>query len=335
MKYLQSQITELICPRCKNESLDFNNDVICCQNCQQQYEINNKIPLLFWPEDIDAPSGNITNLVKAFYEENPFPNYNDLDSVGSLMQKAKEGIFAKVLDEQLPFGIKVLECGCGTGQLSIFLSIANRTVFGVDMCLNSLKLGQAFKEKYELQRVNFLQMNIFQPIFKPESFHVVISNGVLHHTHNPKLAFSSIAKLVKPGGYIIIGLYHKYGRIWTDVRRLIFNLTGDKFKFLDPRIVDVNLNERKRHTWFMDQYKNPNEYKHTIGEVMVWFAENGFSFVNSIPKSGLGKKFSPDEKLFVAQSPGNALERFLVESSMIFTNSKEGGFFIMIGKKEG
>ena len=87
--------------------------------------------------------------MKAFYEENPFPNYDDLDSVGSLMQKAKEGIFAKVLDEQLPFGIKVLECGCGTGQLSIFLSIANRSVFGVDMCLNSLKLGQAFKEKYE------------------------------------------------------------------------------------------------------------------------------------------------------------------------------------------
>jgi len=45
-----------------------------------------------------------------------FPNYDDLDSVGSLIEKARRGVFAKLLDDQIPFGAHVIECGCGTGQ---------------------------------------------------------------------------------------------------------------------------------------------------------------------------------------------------------------------------
>jgi ubiquinone/menaquinone biosynthesis C-methylase UbiE len=336
MKYTQDIMDMLICPNCYSTGvLEVDFDLMQCKNCQQTYPIANNIPLMFWSDKERQSQDNVTHSVKAFYEENPFPNYDDFDSVSSLMQKAKTSIFAKMLDEQLPFGIKVLECGCGTGQLSNFLSIANRQVIGVDMCLNSLKLGQSFKEKHDLQRVSFMQMNIFNPIFKPESFHVVISNGVLHHTRDPEKAFQSIARLVKPHGYIIIGLYHKYGRIWTDVRRSIFNLTKDRFLFLDSKLQDENIGKVKRHTWFMDQYKNPHESKHTISEVMQWFTANNFSFVSSIPKPVLGREFTANEKLFTAEKAGNALERFLVELLMIFTNTKEGGFFLVIGKKNG
>ena len=52
-------------------------------------------------------------------------------------------------------------------------------------------------------------MNLFKPCFQENTFDVVISNGCLHHTSNPKKAFSSISKLAKSGGYIVIGLYHK------------------------------------------------------------------------------------------------------------------------------
>ena len=40
----------------------------------------------------------------------------------SLIDKANKSIFAKFLDEQIKFGSKILEVGCGTGQLSNFLS---------------------------------------------------------------------------------------------------------------------------------------------------------------------------------------------------------------------
>ena len=104
-----------------------------------------------------------------------------------------------MLDDQIPTGTRILECGCGTGQLTNYLSIAYRTVVGTDMCLNSLKLANDFKQKNKLDRAHFFQMNLFRPFFKPESFDLVISNGVLHHTSDPRLAFQSISRLVKPG----------------------------------------------------------------------------------------------------------------------------------------
>ena len=226
---------------------------------------------------------DITSTIKEFYESTPFPGYEDIDSSESLRQKARQGVFARLLDEQIPHNSRILEVGCGTGQLSNFLGIGHRFVFGTDLCLNSLKLGQEFNKKNGLERVGFYQMNLFRPIFKEESFHLVICNGVLHHTSNPFMGFQSISKLVKKGGYILIGLYNKYGRIITDINRVIFNISGDRFKFLDPRLREQEVREVRKFTWFADQYKNPHESKHTIGEILKWFKKTGFDFVYGIP----------------------------------------------------
>ena len=48
------------------------------------------------------------------------------------------------MNEQIPFNVNVLEVGCGTGQLTNYLGLASRNVFGTDMCLNSLKLAEVF-----------------------------------------------------------------------------------------------------------------------------------------------------------------------------------------------
>ena len=44
-------------------------------------------------------------------------------------------------------------------------------------------------------------------------YDLVVSLGVLHHTKSARQAFKELVKVTKPGGYIVIGLYHKYGRI--------------------------------------------------------------------------------------------------------------------------
>lgn len=170
-------------------------------------------------------------------------------------------------------------------------------------------------------------MNLFMPVFKEESFSFVICNGVLHHTSDPFGGFMSISRLVKKGGYIIIGLYNKYGRILTDIRRIIFNVFDDRLKFLDSRLMRKDVGENKKHTWFMDQYKNPHESKHTIAEVLGWFEKTGFDFVNSIPKSKAFESFSKDEELFKSNSQGNGFDHFIVQSGLMFTGAKEGGFF--------
>ena len=100
-------------------------------------------------------------------------------------------------------------------------------------------------------------MNLFKPCFQENTFDVVISNGCLHHTSNPKKAFSSISKLAKSGGYIVIGLYHKNGRLFTNIRQRLFKMFNNRFKFLDPKNVDSSISESKRYAWFRDQYQNP------------------------------------------------------------------------------
>jgi hypothetical protein len=150
----------------------------------------------------------------------------------------------------------------------------------------------------------------------------------------PFLGFQSISKLVRKGGFIIIGLYNTYGRIPTKIRRFIFKLSGDRFKGLDPRLRNKNLGDLRKHTWFMDQYRNPHESTHTIGEVLGWFDRTGFEFTNSVPKSTAFEPFSSEEKLFKVNARGTRLDHFLVQLGMLFSGGREGGFFIMIGRKK-
>lgn len=329
---LDAQLEIFQCPHCAGD-LGPYDEKLRCAGCHQEFGVDDGIPRLFWPEDADASDGDVTETVKAFYEETPFPNYDDFDSVASLAQKARQGVFARMLDQQIPPGTRIIECGCGTGQLSNFLSVASRPVFATDMCMNSLRLGQQFARKHELSRVRFVQMNLMRPAFKPGSFPLVISNGVLMTTPDPFRAFQSIARLVEPGGYILIGLYHRYGRLATDLRRAIFRLSGDRFLFLDPHLRNPDLSEAKRRAWFEDQYKHPREVKHTIGQAMAWLRKEGFSVVRSLPRTKLFQPITGTEDLFEPEEPGGPFERFLVELGLTFKGGRDGGFFNVIGRK--
>ncbi len=199
-----------------------------------------------------------------------------------------------------------------------FLSVANRTVLATDVCLNSLRLGHSFNVRNDLDRAQFLQMNLFKPAFKPDKFDLVVCNGVLHHTSDPFLGFRTIGELVRPGGYILVGLYHRFGRLITDTRRLIFRVARDRFTFLDPNLRRrAKEDDPKRRAWLMDQYKHRHESKHTIGEVLEWLRETGFQFVSSIPDSVPFQRMASDERLFEPRRPGNRLERMIVELGMI------------------
>ncbi len=276
---------------------------------------------------------DVTEIVKAFYEEHPFPNYDDHESLRSLVSKSRSGLYAKLLGEQLPDNADVLEVGCGTGQLTNFLGITCRSVTGTDLCLNSLGLAEEFRSSHGLSRVRFVQMNLFRPALKPEQYDVVLCNGVLHHTSDPYGGFRSIARLLRPGGLIVIGLYNRYGRLALATRRRIFQLTGGRFQWIDPYLRSTPMSRGKKSAWFADQYEHPHESSHTMGEVLSWFAETGFDFVHSVPSMNAWDPFDEDEKLFASAKAGTPVDRALAQAKMVFTGSREGGFFIMIGRK--
>lgn len=72
----------------------------------------------FVTDDLDE----MTEKMAYFYNDVQFPNYVDCEDYSSLYDKGIKNIFTKRLDEELGYGTKIFVLGCGTGQLSLFLS---------------------------------------------------------------------------------------------------------------------------------------------------------------------------------------------------------------------
>ena len=298
-----------------------------------EYPIVSGIPCLYFDKNEDKILRNKTINVKKFYTKYPFPNYNDFDDIQLFVKKTKENHFSKLLSQQIGENKKILEIGCGTGQLTNYLAATtfSQKIYGTDISLNSLKLANNFKLKNNLKNIDFCQMNLFEPCFKKNSMDLVISNGVLHHTYDPEQAFYKIAELVKPGGYIIIALYNYLGRIITVMNKFLYQLFGLKGLFLD-KYLKSGISLDKKNSWVQDQYNHPLESLHSMGEVLDWFKKKKISFISSIPK--IIGEFSNDEKLFKQQNRGDVIDRFNIQFEMILNYQyKEGGLFMMIGKR--
>lgn len=324
----------LLCLACRTKGLSLNGDVARCRSCGSSWPIVRGIPAFAGQAPLvvpDDPRGEVEAAVRQFYESNPFPTYDDFDSVASLMHKARRGMYAKLLDDQLPPSIRVLECGCGTGQMSVFLSMANRFCLGVDMCMASLGCGKRFRDQHGLGSVDFVQGNLFDLPVAEESFDVVICKGVLHHTADPRAAFMEVAKRVRKGGYLIVGLYNRYGRVPSWCRKQLYRALP-RWRRGDYVMRKLIESPEKRRIWWEDQYNNPHESWHSVGEVLGWFREAGIEYVNAFPPITLASR-GQSGALFEPTSPGTGLERLLVQLSWMFTIGREGALFDMIGRR--
>ncbi|MGH9337542.1 MAG: class I SAM-dependent methyltransferase, partial [Vicinamibacteria bacterium] len=198
------------------------------------FPIEEGIVRAFVPHEPTA--GDVSEAIKVFYEENPFPNYEGMEDVGSLIEKSVGRGFPEMLNRSIRPGATVLEVGCGTGQLGSFLSISSRRVLSVDLCWNSLRLGERFRRANGLPNITFAQMNLFRLPLERERFDVVICTGVLHHTASPRSGFMGLVSLVRPGGHVLVGLYNRYGRRKTRWRRQLAKVFGERVAALDPYI---------------------------------------------------------------------------------------------------
>jgi SAM-dependent methyltransferase len=300
---------------------------------QRRYPVVDGIPCLFAPNEWPDGKSDVTEMVKSFYEDTPFPNYDDLDGRESLLTKARRGVFARLLDEQLGRPAMVLEAGCGTGQLANFLGMGwGRTVIGADLCLNSLRLAKSFRDRCSIANVQFVQMNLFRPPFEDGTFDLVISNGVLHHTSDPEGGFHSIARKLKPGGHVIVGLYNWLGRLPTLWRRRLIEIFGERWAALDPRLRGSRLDSGRWAAWYLDQYRHPHESKHSMAEVGKWFDLSGIDLTFTIPPVG-GEDFTEDTQLFRPRPSHGNLGYVVSELEMLLTGGRDGGLYTMIGRK--
>ena len=277
-----------------------------------------------------------TKKVTDFYKETPFPNYKNDDDKQSILEKGNKNLLAQKFKKFIGYKKKVLEVGCGTGQLSIFFALGNNNqIVGFDPTIQSLMLAKNFAKKNQIKNIEFVNADIFDDVLQDEYFDFVWCNGVLHHTKDPYKAFELVAKCLKKNGYILIGLYNKIGRIRTLIRKYLAKIFGVKFlEIFDPTLKNLKISKEERKSWIKDQYFHPIESLHTLDEVLYWFKKNNIEYVNSIPTCDF-ELMQDYDKLFEVQSEGNLYSRIFNQIFMIFNKlGSDGGLFVVIGKKK-
>jgi SAM-dependent methyltransferase len=310
----------LACPACEAPLAHGG----ACTACAQRYEDSAGVMRLRLHGDAR------TDVVREFYEKAPFPGYPPNDSLTWLRARAERSRFARMLDAAIPGDAKIVEVGCGTGQMSLYLARADRLVVGADLALPSLELAASAARRFAASRVQFVETDLHQPGLKKGAFDVVYSSGVLHHTPDPGRAFANIVPLARPGGMVVVGLYNSFARIPLRLRRAAARLTGFRWIPADPVLRDRRNEPARREAWLRDQYLHPEEHRHSHAEVLKWFEENGVDYVRAFP-SALLEEDSDD--LFEPAPDRWRLEGWLAQLGWIGSIGHEGGLFVMVGRR--
>jgi ubiquinone/menaquinone biosynthesis C-methylase UbiE len=109
-------------------------------------------------------------------------------------------------------GKKVLEVGCGIGTDTINFARAGARVSAVDLSDESLKVARqrakvfGLEDKICFYHANAEELSLFVPV---ESYDLVYSFGVIHHTPNPSNVIAQIRRYMTPSSELRMMLYAK------------------------------------------------------------------------------------------------------------------------------
>ncbi|HEX5883395.1 MAG TPA: class I SAM-dependent methyltransferase [Pyrinomonadaceae bacterium] len=104
--------------------------------------------------------------------------------------------------------LSVLEIGCGLGTDGAQFARAGANYTGVDLTQAAVDLAKRRFELFQLPGT-FLVADAERLDFPDNSFDIVYSHGVLHHTPDTAAAVREIHRVLRPGGQAIVMLYHR------------------------------------------------------------------------------------------------------------------------------
>lgn len=117
----------------------------------------------------------------------------------------------------------VLDVGMGIGGIADGVAhMAECEVVGMDLGYAVDAARHYFGSN---RRLHFVQASLFAPPFRPDTFDIAYSQGVLHHTYSTKSAFQSVSKLPRSqGGMLCVWVYSHQREKVTWFRRLLMSI---------------------------------------------------------------------------------------------------------------
>jgi SAM-dependent methyltransferase len=101
-------------------------------------------------------------------------------------------------------GRRVLDAGCGMGRYLRIAAECGARVVGLDL---SQAVRAARELTADLVGVALVRGDLLRPPLADGTFDHIYSLGVLDHTPDPRAAFLALARLLRPGGRIVVWVY--------------------------------------------------------------------------------------------------------------------------------
>ena len=210
---------------------------------------------------LTAIEDEVSRRVRHQYEGNPYPRW--VRPAGQVVPVSID----RYLREQFPTAaftplnktenLDVLAAGCGTGQVAIASAqkYLGARVLAIDLSLSSLCYAKRGTPRDVVERIEYAQADILRLASLERSFDVIDSSGVLHHMADPFEGWQILLTLLRPGGFMHLGLYSEAGRrdVWA-ARKFIadhgFESTPDDIRRCRQELLETPLASVTRFTDF-------------------------------------------------------------------------------------
>ncbi len=164
----------------------------------------------------NSPNEELKERVRAFWQAHPCGTKFSDAEIGTrefferieAHRYEKEWHIRAAADFAGAKGLRVLEIGCGMGTDGAQFAQAGADYTGVDLTEAAIELA---RKRFELSGLqgNFQVADAENLEFPDETFDLVYSHGVLHHTPDTARAIREIHRVLKPGGRAEVMLYHR------------------------------------------------------------------------------------------------------------------------------
>ncbi len=197
----------------------------------------------------------VSRLVQNQYEENPYPRWVRIP----LAERA--ATITRYLRQKFPHAaipqksdgktVEILCAGCGTGQLALEIAQGiDARISAVDLSLHSLGYAARKARELGLAAIEFAQADLLELGAICRSFDVVECSGVLHHLADPFAGWRVLLSLLRPGGFMMVGLYSQAARRWIMEARQFIARQGYGTSADDIRLCRQDLLDLDKHRDF-------------------------------------------------------------------------------------
>ncbi|WP_269613527.1 class I SAM-dependent methyltransferase [Prochlorococcus marinus] len=163
----------------------------------------------------------ISKEVKVQYELNPYPRWrynsyakeNKLNFLSVINSEIYPNTIKSISDELNNKKTNILIAGCGTGiQILEASRYSNCEITAIDLSNSSISYAKRKVDEYGLKNVDFIEMDLLELTALHKRFDLIECSGVLHHMNDPTKGLSNLFNVLKPKGFLKLGLYSKYAR---------------------------------------------------------------------------------------------------------------------------